>query len=159
MDKILIRKATLSDLPVLLEFEQGLIKTERPFNPTLAEGPITYYDFGEMISSEDVEVIVATWQSQIVSSGYALVKKAKHYLDHEAYSYLGFMYTHPDFRGKGINSKILEVLKQWSNDKGLSEIRLTACDDNLLAIRAYEKYGFKKHLIEMRLPRSTDNIQ
>ena len=158
MNEVLIRKATLSDLPILLEFEQGVIKAERPFDPTLTQDPITYYDLGEMISSEDAEVVVATWKSQIVSSGYALVKKAKHYLDHEAYSYLGFMYTHPDFRGKGINSKILEVLKQWSEEKGLSEIRLTVYDENLPAIKAYEKYGFKKHLVEMRLPRTTDDI-
>ena len=158
MNEVIIRKARLSDLPVLLEFEQGVIKAERPFDPTLAEDPITYYDLGEMISSEDAEVVVAICKSQIVSSGYALVKKAKHYLDHEAYSYLGFMYTHPDFRGKGINSKILEVLKQWSEEKGLSEIRLTVYDENLPAIKAYEKYGFKKHLVEMRLPRTTDDI-
>ncbi|MGB5500466.1 MAG: GNAT family N-acetyltransferase, partial [Maribacter sp.] len=31
------------------------------------------------------------------------------------------------------------------------EIRLTVYDENHAAIRAYEKVGFKKHIIEMRL--------
>ncbi len=29
---------------------------------------------------------------------------------HERYAYLGFMYVHPDYRGKGVNSKIIEGL-------------------------------------------------
>jgi len=110
----------------------------------------------ELISSDNAEVVVAISKSQIVSSGYALVKEAKPYLDHNEYAYLGFMYTHPDFRGQGINSKILDALQSWSHEKGLSEIRLTVYDENPGAIRAYEKFGFKKHLIEMRLPRHTD---
>ena len=63
----------------------------------------------------------------------------------------GFMYTAPSFRGSGINARIIDVLKDWALTKGLREIRLTVYEDNLAAIRAYEKYGFKKHLIEMRL--------
>lgn len=153
MNDIFVRNATLEDLQVLLEYEQGVIAAERPYDPTLAENPISYYDLPSLISSDDAEVVVAVTESRIIGCGYALVKKARHYLDHEEYAYLGFMYTHPEFRGKGINSKILDELKLWSAEKGLTEIRLTVYDENLSAIRAYEKNGFKKHIIEMRLPR------
>jgi ribosomal protein S18 acetylase RimI-like enzyme len=61
------------------------------------------------------------------------------------------MYTCPDFRGKGINKMIIDTLKNWSTANGLKEIRLTVYDENQGAIRAYEKVGFKKHIIEMRL--------
>ncbi|QCW99143.1 GNAT family N-acetyltransferase [Aggregatimonas sangjinii] len=152
MGEILVRKATLKDLEVLLEYEQGVIEAERPYDPTLAENPILYYDLPELISSSDAEVVVGVAASRVIGCGYALIKKAKHYLDHEEYAYLGFMYTHPDFRGNGVNSKILDVLKSWATEKEVSEIRLTVYDENASAIRAYEKYGFKKHIIEMRLP-------
>ena len=153
MNDVFVKKATLDDLQVLLEFEQGVIAAERPYDPTLAESPISYYDLPGLISSDDAEVVVAVTGSQIIGCGYALVKKARHYLDHEDYAYLGFMYTHPEFRGKRVNSRILEVLKLWSAEKGLTEIRLTVYDENQSAIRAYEKNGFKKHIIEMRLQR------
>jgi len=153
MNAILIRKATLDDLQVLLEYEQGVITAERPFDATLGKDPISYYDIKELISSDKAEVVVAVHKLQLVSCGYAMIKKAKPYLDHTEYSYLGFMYTHPDFRGKGINSKIIKVLEAWSLERGLAEIRLTVYPENLAAVKAYEKYGFKKHLLEMRLPR------
>lgn len=149
---ITIRKAILEDLPVLLEFEQGIIKAERPFDVTLGPDPLSYYDLRELVLSDSATVVVAEHDTQVVASGYAMTKKAKHYVDHEDYAYLGFMFTHPDFRGHGINTRIIDALKQWSMEKGLKEIRLTVYDENLAAIRAYEKYGFKKHLIEMRLP-------
>jgi len=151
MEDILVRKATTDDLPALLDFEQGIIKAERPYDPTLEKDPISYYDLGELINEETAEVLVAEFKGEVVASGYAKIKKARHYLNHENYSYLGFMYTRPEFRRKGINNKIIDGLKEWSYSKGLKEIRLTVYDDNIGAIGAYEKVGFKKHLIEMRL--------
>ena len=151
MKEFVVRPATMSDLDVLLRFEQGVIKAERPFDPTLAADPISYYDLKKLIESEDAQVLVVTKSNVIVASGYARIKAARHYLDHELYSYLGFMYTRPDFRGKGINKIIIDALKKWSAAKGLKEIRLTVYDENRDAIRAYEKVGFKKHIIEMRL--------
>ena len=151
MEEILIRKATKMDLEILLQFEQGIIEAERPFDPTLDDDPISYYNLGEMITSENAEVMVAEYQGEVIASGYAKIKNAKHYLNHDRYSYLGFMYTHPEHRGKGVNKKIVDGLKEWSFSKGLKEIRLTVYDENDGAIRAYEKVGFKKHLIEMRL--------
>ena len=145
------RSAALSDLGALLEFEQGIITAERPYDPTLRKGQINYYDLGELIVSEKAEVIVVEHNGKIVSSGYATIKKARHYLDHKEYAYLGFMYTHPDFRGRGLNRRVIDALKTWSKAKGLTEIRLTVYDDNAAAIKAYEKVGFKKHLIVMRL--------
>ncbi|EAR00717.1 GNAT family N-acetyltransferase [Maribacter sp. HTCC2170] len=146
-----IRTATLGDLSVLLEFEQGVIEAERPFDITLANDPITYYDLKDMILRDDASVVIAEIGGEIVSSGYALIKQARHYLNHNEYAYLGFMFTLPEYRGKGINGRIIEELKDWSYSKGLKEIRLTVYDENNSAISAYEKMGFKKHIIEMRL--------
>ena len=151
LPKVSIRKATLEDLPKLLNFEQEIIKAERPFDVTIKEGPISYYDIGEMIQDTKACVLVAEIDGGVVASGYAIPKKARHYLDHEFYAYLGFMYTDENFRGKGINAQIVDGLKQWSQEQGYKEIRLTVYNENLPAIKAYEKVGFKKHIIEMRL--------
>lgn len=151
MDNLVVRKANLKDLKLLHEFEQGVIEAERPFDPTLRNEKITYYDLEQLMLSDDSRVVIVEHEQRIVASGYALKKPARHYLDHEFYSYLGFMYTHPDYRGKGVNALIVEALKEWSFSKGLTEIRLTVYQDNEPAIRAYEKMGFKKHIIEMRI--------
>lgn len=148
---IYIRKAIPEDLSILLEFEQGIIAAERPFDPTLKEGEISYYDLKKMITAHDVEVVVAELNDQIIGSGYARIENAKSYLNHELFAYLGFMYTHPDHRGKGVNKQIIEALSNWIRSQGIFEMRLDVYNDNPSAIKAYEKVGFKKHLINMRL--------
>ncbi len=151
MDDIRIREAVLNDLETLLYFEKELIKAERPFDECIREDPVCYYDLRTLIEDKEVAVIVAEYQGKIISSGYAHSKKARAYLDHENYAYLGFMYTLPEFRGRGINLMIIEYLTTWALSKGFIELRLTVYDKNQPAIRAYEKAGFKKHIIEMRL--------
>ncbi|MDF0708151.1 GNAT family N-acetyltransferase [Flagellimonas okinawensis] len=151
LPKVNIRPATQKDMDVLLKFEQEIINAERPFDVTIKQGPVSYYDIAEMIDDPKAHVVVAEVGERIVASGYAIPKRARHYLDHEFYAYLGFMYTDGDYRGEGINAKIIEELKQWSQQQGYKEIRLTVYNENLPAIRAYEKVGFKKHIIEMRL--------
>lgn len=146
----LLREATTDDIPTLLLFEQEIIKVERPFDPTIAPDPVSYYDIAAYVSDPDVGVYVIEWAGEVVSSGYAKPQPARHYLDHEYYAHLGFMYTAPEHRGKGLNRQIIEALTKWAKAHGLSEVRLTVYDDNALAIKAYEKVGLKKHIIEMR---------
>ena len=148
-----LRPAILSDLQVLLSFEQGIIATERPFDPTLKQGEIHYYDIGELIMSDQAEVLVVEYNGEVIGSGYAKILPAKDYLDHTQYSYLGFMYVKETHRSKGVNKMILDGLIAWSDSKGIKEIKLQVYDDNEPAMKAYIKSGFKKHLVEMRLVR------
>ena len=151
MQEYTVRTATLDDINKLLSFEQEIIRAERPFDETLDKDPISYYDLRQLILSNEAEVMVAELNSEIIGSGYALIRDAKPYLDHKKYTYLGFMYTDRDQRGKGVNKAIVDALVQWSKSKGIHEIRLTVYNDNAPAIRAYEKVGFKKHILEMRV--------
>lgn len=151
METITIRKANLADLKNLLIFEQKIIEAERPYDPTLKHENINYYDLEKMIVATDAEIIVAEIDSEIVSSGYARIEVAQPYLKHASYAYLGFMFTEDRFRGKGINSKIIDALTQWCKLKNIFEIRLDVYHQNASAIQAYEKAGFSKHLVNMRM--------
>jgi len=151
MDQVIIRPATVGDLNTLLEFEQGIVEAERPFDKTLASGVIHYYDLKEMIGSSQAEVMVAEVNAEIIGSGFARIEKSKSYLAHSHHAYLGFMYVRPEFRGKGVNKKIIDALKAWAKKKNILELRLEVYHQNTSAIRAYEKLGFNKNLIEMRL--------
>jgi len=150
-ESILVRKATLYDMETLLRFEQGVIKAERPFDITLKPGTIHYYDIEEMIKASHIELVVAELNGKIVGSGYARLEEAKPYLRHARHAYLGFMYVDPDYRGRGVNQKIIEALRTWSLSQNVSEMRLDVYFKNDNAIRAYEKAGFTKHMVEMRM--------
>jgi GNAT superfamily N-acetyltransferase len=151
MEKVTIRAANNNDIETLLEFEQGVIEAERPFDPTLKSGHIHYYDLHEMINSESVKLLVAEIEGIVVGSGYARIEKSKIFYKHLNYAYLGFMYVLPGYRGKGINRKIIEALQSWSLSKNINELRLEVYYDNMVALKAYKKFGFSNYIIEMRL--------
>ena len=146
-----IRPATTADLPTLLEFEQGVIAAEKPFDPTLNDSPV-YYNLPALIASPDAELLVAESHGALIGSGYARIEKAEAFLQHTHHAYLGFMYVVPAHRGKGVNQLILDALRQWARSRNITELRLDVYYDNESAIRAYEKAGFQRHMIVMRCP-------
>ena len=149
---IIIQAATLNDIPALLACEQGVITAERPFDVTIVPDPTKYYDLELFINSPDVELLVAKIDDEIVGSGYVrILTNQKSYLNYTDYAYLGFMYVKPAYRGKGVNNMVVEALKQWAISRSITELKLDVYNDNLPAVRAYEKVGFSKLLVEMRM--------
>lgn len=149
--EVLIRAAVAADAEVLLEFESGIIKAERPFDNSLKEGAIHYYDLLGLIRSPEATVLLAVTEQEIIGSGYAKILPAKPYQKYREYAYVGFMYVRPDFRGQGVSQKILEALITWVKARGITEVRLDVYDENAAAKRAYQKFGFRPNLLEMRL--------
>ena len=146
-----IRKAIETEIEILLSFEKGIIETERPFDNTLKEGEIHYYNLIELIKSKKAEVLVAVINNEIVGYGYAKTLPAQPYQKYSEYAHLGFMYVKPAFRGQGIIQKILLGLIDWAKSQNLTEVRLEVYDENTIAKNAYLKAGFKPNLLEMRL--------
>ena len=150
MATITFREATLEDKPVLLQFEQQLIAYERPFDSLLKDN-CTYYDLDFLIQSKDAKLIVASVDNTLIASGYAKILKAKPYHKITEYTYMGFMYVDPKFRGQGVIQNIIEQLKQWSISLNIFETRLEVYSENTSAIKAYQKKGFKNRMIEMKM--------
>ena len=151
MEAIIYRSAKLEDLPTLLEFEQGIITYERPYDITLKPDPISYYNLKELILSENSEVHVAEHNNKVVGSGYAKIIDSKPYNTHSQHVYLGFMFVKPEYRGKGVIQSITKALQLWAKANNIFEARLEVYAENDSAIRAYEKSGFTKNLVEMRM--------
>jgi len=154
MNEVIIRKATFDDMDTLLVFEQGVITAERPFDPTLKTSDTRYYDIEKMITADHIEIVVAELNNELIGCGYARIEDAKPYLQHTQHAYLGFMFVIPQHRGKGVNKKIIDKLAKWSFSQHITELRLDVYYNNEPAIRAYEKSGFTRHMVEMRMPLS-----
>jgi ribosomal protein S18 acetylase RimI-like enzyme len=151
---LITRPARLEDINILLQFEQGVIAAERPFDPTLKKEQIRYYDLEFLIMSEHATLMVAEWDGVIVGSGYVKIMPAENYLSHERYGYIGFIYVEPARRGQGVVDAILTALRKWAEAQDIHEIRLEVYSQNQRAIRAYEKAGFKQHMMVMRFDRN-----
>ena len=151
MAVISTRPAKIDDLKALQEFEQGIIKVERPLDPFLKAGRIYYYNIEELITAENVNLLVAVSNNEIIGSGYVRIEKSSEYHKNKKNGYVGFIYVKPEFRGKRINTIILESLKHWAKKRGLIELRLDVYHNNTSAIKSYERFGFNKSMINMRM--------
>lgn len=152
MTNINLRQATVADLEILLQFEQNILEAERPFNSSIKPVDASYYDLKDMINDDNTLLLVAYIDNQIIGSGYAQIRPSKtSSLIHKTHSYLGFMYVETEFRGLGINNKIIDELIKWTKNQGVSNLYLDVYEGNKAAIRAYEKVGFSMSLVEMKL--------
>ena len=151
MEAVKLRKALLSDDPLLLEFEQKVLATERPYNSAIKLTAAYYYDLEVLLTSTKSYLAIAEVADTVVGSGYAQIRESKQSLTHDFYSYLSFMYVAPEYRGRGINKSIIKSLIQWSKKHGISACYLDIYGENKAAIQAYEKVGFVTSMIKMKL--------
>jgi RimJ/RimL family protein N-acetyltransferase len=148
---MIIRKAAMSDMDVLRGFEQGVIAAERPFDTTLKPDPLLYYDLSTMMAAQHIELLVAELDGQVAGCGYARIEPSLPFVQHTQHAYLGFMYTLPQYRGKGVNRQIIDTLKKWALAQEVSAFILEVYPGNLPAIRAYEKVGFSAYILQMKM--------
>jgi GNAT superfamily N-acetyltransferase len=152
MNMLAIRRASLRDLGVILRFQRGVVDAERPYDSTLKDGAIRYYDFEQLLNSEQVHFVIAELDGAAIGCGFARVDAAKPYVKHDRVGYLGLMFVEPAHRGRGVNSAVIVELKRWCRTRGVHELRLEVYPGNASAVKAYEKAGFMPQMLEMRMP-------
>ena len=151
MKNVTFRRALITDKDALLGLEQSVIEAERPFNSTIKAKDAIYYDLDNLLTDDASHLLVAELQGLIIATGYAQIRTSKASLIHSKHAYLGFMYVAPEHRGLGINKMIIERLIKWSKTQTVTDVYLDVYNDNEAAIKAYEKVGFVKSLVEMKI--------
>ncbi len=146
-----MRAATFADLPVLKQFEQGVVAAERPFNTDIKLEQVHYYDLEYLINDLNTYMLVVEKNGEIIASGYSQLRKSKEYFKSQRHGYLGFMYVKPEYRGLGLNKLVMDELIKWSKKQSVHDFYLDVYCENQAAIRAYEKIGFTQSLVEMKL--------
>ena len=152
MTPITVRGATCADIDAILRFQQGVVDAERPYDSTLKDGAIRYYDFEQLLNSAQVHFVIAEVDGAAIGCGFARIDTAKPYVKYDRVGYLGLMFVEPAYRGRGVNSAVIVELKRWCRARGVRELRLEVYPDNASAVKAYEKAGFTPQMLEMRMP-------
>lgn len=151
LDELIVREARGEDYRSLVTLEQKVIDAERPYNMSLKKQDAYYYDIEKLISDRDSRLVVGEVSGNIVATGYVQVRDSKPALDHDNHGYLGFMYVAEEYRGLGLNKVILQDLVNWGQQQGVADFYLDVYAENNSAVRAYEKFGFRGSLLEMKL--------
>lgn len=151
LNRLIMREAQVDDYPSLAALEQKVIDAERPYNASLKEKDAYYYDIEKLISDRDSRLVVGEVSGDIIATGYVQVRHSKPALGHDNHGYLGFMYVAEEYRGLGLNKVILQDLINWGQQRGVTDFYLDVYAENNSAVRAYEKFGFRGSLLEMKL--------
>ena len=123
MSDLVIRQGTLSDIPAIMDLEQGSI--EHPWESKAIE---------TLITDNNKTCLVAELGGVIVS-----YVGAESVLDE---SNIGNIVTHKEYRGKGIATELFEALLTELKAQGIKKLFLEVEHDNTPAIGLYEKLGF-----------------
>jgi ribosomal protein S18 acetylase RimI-like enzyme len=66
----------------------------------------------------------------------------------------------PERRGTGIGSKLFRISEEWSRKNGLQELKIETQNNNLPAIRFYQKHGCTlRHINPFAYPEFPDEVQ
>ena len=152
---VIIRPATVADLPVIGQLGALLVRTHHEFDGArfIAATPGTERGYGSYLGSQldaqDVIILVAEEASEIVGYTYASV---------EGYDYMSLrgpagvlhdIVVDPAHRGAGIGRKLLDATLAALLARGVPRVVLSTAEQNAPAQRLFAGAGFRRTMVEM----------
>lgn len=148
-NEIILRKANHEDLQAILSIFQGAIKV-------MDSNGIHQWDSiypSEEIINNDIlnnHMFLGEIHNEIASVFVLNQDYDKEYANGDwQYKELSFFVIHrlcvnPAFRGKGIGTMTMQLIEEFLRNNGIEAIRLDAYSLNPVALKMYEKLGYKK---------------
>ncbi len=147
-EKFFIRAAEEKDIPIALALRKKLFRDTgvpgKAFRDDLDSTLLK--DYNEAYKRKDMLHFFAYDRKKegqpAAVAGLLLKSDFPYYLFKPGYyGWVIDVYTEPEYRGKGLASRLLEEVKLWGLGKGVSELKLISASEN--ARRIYEKFGFR----------------
>jgi len=126
MKKIVVRQAGTKDIEILAQLDALCFDapwSKEAFRQELEENIVAFYVVAEI----DKQVIGYAGLWHIVDEGH-----------------ITNVAVHPKWRGKHIAKKILSILLNFSEKKGMNDFTLEVRPSNKVAINLYEKFDFEE---------------
>ncbi len=147
MEDILYSKATLNDLPLIIDLRlifASEFSGQQPLE-TIQEFKKCNHEYLERsIQSNSFIVYLARHRSEIAGIGGIVIREQPGSFKNPTgkVGYLMNMYTFPSFRRRGVCSEILKLLIEEANSIGVRSFELHA---SKVGESVYEQNGFEKH--------------
>lgn len=147
---IIIKKATLSDLKQVQEFNLKLFKKEykdydRFLNLDWTLGKTGTKYFKDKISKKDGCVLIAFVKDKMVGYLCGGIKQPGYYKKLPVMSELENIFVLEKYRSRGIGGKLYEEFIKWSKTKNVGKIIVMAYTKNKAAIKFYKANNFQEY--------------
>ena len=150
MEQVVLRKATLQDIPVIVGLWKEMMDfhTKRDsFFTRAVNGEEVFSQFVEKnINSETACVYVAIVDSKIVGYCQGLLEKPPPVLTETDYGRILDFAVTADYRRTGVGGKMCRTLKDWFALKGVHRLEVRHSEFNKISSRFWPKMGFKPYL-------------
>ena len=154
-DDVVIRRATIADLPALGRLGALLLRTHYEFDPQrfIAPGDNAEEGYawflGTQLRQKDVAIFVAERRGDVLGYVYAGIEPHSW---KELRDEAGFIHDIVvDERGRrtGLASALVERAVAWLRQRGMPRVVLWTADRNDVAQRLFAALGFRRTMIEM----------
>ncbi len=152
---LIYKRATLDDIDILTETRIKVLRAANCLsdNVDMREVEKQSYDYYKKALCDGAHIAYLVFDQErfVGAGGVSFFRIMPTYHNPSGRkAYIMNMYTHPDYRRKGIAYKTLDILIGETKSKGIFSISLEATD---MGRPLYEKYGFIKMNNEMELPK------
>ena len=141
-EAIRIRPAAEADLPELVELLRHLFELEQDFEPDASKQQA---GLSLMLESPFAELFVAECGGRV--AGFCGVQLQISTAMGSYAAQIEDLVLHPEFRRRGIGSRLLDAAGAWAKQRGARRLQLNCDDQNLPAMRFYEALNWiRTHL-------------
>lgn len=136
-NKLIIRKAELSDIPEIL----SMIKELAEYEKLLHKVKTTEEHLREVIFGENkfVEVLIAEYEGKICGQTI-FFKNFSTFVGRAGY-YIEDLYVKPEYRNKGIGKALLDEVIKKAKENNFGRVEWVVLDWNVSAIEFYKNRG------------------
>lgn len=132
-EAVRIRPAAEADLPELVELLRHLFELEQDFEPDASKQQA---GLSLMLESPFAELFVAECGGRV--AGFCGVQLQISTAMGSYAAQIEDLVLHPEFRRRGIGSRLLDAAGAWAKQRGARRLQLNCDDQNLPAMRFYE---------------------
>ena len=132
-EAVRIRPAAEADLPELVELLRQLFELEQDFEPDASKQQA---GLSLMLESPFAELLVAECGGRV--AGFCGVQLQISTAMGSYAAQIEDLVLHPEFRRRGIGSRLLDAAGAWAKQRGARRLQLNCDDQNLPAMRFYE---------------------
>ncbi|MCQ3936041.1 MAG: GNAT family N-acetyltransferase [Chloroflexi bacterium] len=110
------------------------------------EAPDDYlnFDMDDILASDDDAVLMAFVDGTPAGMIEARLRDYGEGCETSPVGYIEGWFVYPEFRGKGIASRLAEAAEDWARSKGCTEMASDTWLDNEASIRAHLKQGYQE---------------
>lgn len=148
---MIIRTATLDDLPAIIDMGERLQRESRGFEPLLTfNWQQAYGHYSEEMSNENAKIIVAVdADGALLGYQYSYVVTLDYLPEKNRECTLEALYVKPECRGKGVGSELVRRAEQWGvEEMKVDRIKAGIYADNVASEAVHLRAGFRPYYTE-----------